>query len=358
MQSQDNRQLAYLALFISAASVLQGIEWMLPRPFPWLKLGLANMVTLVGIVMYGGKFGLKIAAGRILLSSFLLGTFMTPSFYLSFAGGMGAVMVMSGVYRPLGKLSPVGVSILGALVHNLIQMAVAYVFFVRHGSIFYMMPLIFIAAVAGGGINGFLVKNIVPSIAIYATRRIFLASGSPRRFNILKNAGLPVVRVTPEYEEEIPEEREPPEKYALWQARKKLESVAHFLQPPGWVVSGDTVVDLDGEILLKPDNVHHAEEMLKRLSNRTQKVHTAVALKNLAWETEKIMTDIEQTELKMARFTEKEIKEYSKTHLDKAGGYGIQSIKDSSVEWIKGSYTNVVGFPVELLRKLFKNFKI
>ncbi|MGM0442271.1 MAG: Gx transporter family protein [Elusimicrobiota bacterium] len=358
MQSQDNKQLAYLALFIAAASVLQGIEWMLPRPFPWLKLGLANMVTLVGIVMYGGRFGIKVAAGRILLSSFLLGTFMTPSFYLSFTGGIGAVLIMAGLYRPLGKLSVVGVSICGALAHNLIQILVTYLLFVRHGNILYILPVILIAAVITGGVNGLLVKKIVPSIAVFAKRRIFLASGSPRRIKILKNAGLPVLAIRPDYEEEIPKKVEQAEKYALRQARKKVESVASTLKPPGCVVAGDTVVDLNGEILLKPENTKQAEKMLRLLSGRTQKVYTALAVKKLDKKNDYIIEKIDQTELKMAEFSEEEIEKYKKEHQDKAGGYAIQGMKDRSVEWIKGSYTNVVGLPVELLRKLLRDLGI
>ena len=72
-----------------------------------------------------------------------MGTFMSPAFYLSMSGSLISCIVMIGVYRPLGNISIVGVSVIGALTHNLAQLAVAYFILIRHGGIYFLLPLLF-----------------------------------------------------------------------------------------------------------------------------------------------------------------------------------------------------------------------
>ena len=93
--------------------------------------------------------------------------------------------------------------------------------------------------------------------------------------------------------------------------------------------------------------------MLKSLSGDEQKVHTAVVVKNLSSNKKKQM--VESTKLRMKEFTPQEIEHFKDKNLDKAGGYAIQGMDDGYIEWCKGSYTNVVGFPVEMARRFLRS---
>ena len=343
MQLQD-KKISYLAVFIAMASVLQVVEWLLPHPIPWLRLGLANMITLMAIITAGGSFAVQVALGRVLLSSFLLGTFLSPAFYLSFAGAIGSVLIMIAVFRPLGRLSPIGVSIVGSISHNLIQLAVAYFLLIRHSGIIFLMPPLVIAALLTGIINGWLVVKIVPAISEFALKKIYLASGSKARIEIMKKAGLPVVVIAPKIEEDRPQKGEDAKEFCLRQAERKLAAVEKNLSPPGCIITADTVVELDGEIMLKPESLSEAQCMLEKLSMRHLKVHTAIIVKNLV--SQKTLKKVTTTDLKMRKLI--------KSDLSVAGGYAISGKRDKNIQWIKGSYTNAIGMPIEVVRKFLK----
>ncbi len=344
--------IVFLSIFIAVASVLNIIEGFIPHPVPWLKFGLANIVTIIGLIGMGKGFAFKVALGRVLLSSILIGTFMTPTFYLSLSGAFVSCIAMITVYRPLGRISPIGVSIFGAVTHGITQLVVVYVLFIRHEGILLMLPIIVVVAVFSGMVNGYIALKIIPMIAEYVERRIFIASSSPRRIDILTKAGLPVIAVKHKAAEDSPKINEDPIKFSINQARKKIESVWRELQVPGCVVTSDTVVESMGKIFIKPKDEEDAKSMLKSYGGSIQKVHTAVIMKNLT--TLKELEIVETTELKMKKFTEQELEELKGRHLDKAGGYAIQGMDDKYIQWLKGSYTNVVGFPIEVARKLFK----
>ncbi len=351
-----NSDLIYIALFIATASVLQITEWMLPNPLPGVKLGLANMVTLVALILYGAKFAIWVAAGRTIFSSIIIGTFLSPAFVLSFSGAVTAALVMGLLYRPLGKLSPLGVSISGAVIHNLIQILIVYLIFVKHPGIMFIFPLLLAASVITGGLNGYLAKKIVPRIAEFSPRRIYLASSSPRRRKILQRAGLPVIVIPPGEVEETPRQGEAPKEYAMRQAENKLRSVAGKLKVSGSIITGDTVVVCGGNIFLKPGNSEKAVKMLSLLNGKEQEIITAVILKDLSngrkyWRTV-------TTTLKMKELSREDIIKFSREHYDKAGGYAIQGMKDRHIEYIKGSYSNVVGFPKGQVRQLLKKVRL
>ena len=117
-----------LGLFIASAIVLHIIESALPTTllFPGAKLGLANIITLFVLVSYSFFDCLKVVLIRIVLSSLLIGTFFTISFWLSLAGGVISLLVMGYVYQNhYKKFSLIGISVLGAASHNLAQVGMA-----------------------------------------------------------------------------------------------------------------------------------------------------------------------------------------------------------------------------------------
>jgi septum formation protein len=173
---------------------------------------------------------------------------------------------------------------------------------------------------------------------------VYLASASPRRSELLRQIGVPF-QVRPAA---IPEDRnpgEPAETYVVRLAAAKAETIwaasAGDARP---VLAADTAVVLDGEVLGKPESEEEAVAMLERLSGRTHRVLTAVALRDAAG----LETRLCRSEVRFRATTAEERHAYCRTGepFDKAGGYGIQGQAAVFVEELKGSYSGVVGLPL------------
>ena len=149
---------------------------------------------------------------------------------------------------------------------------------------------------------------------------LILASGSPRRRELLTQIGVAYMVNPSTYSEESPKKKDP-EKYVQAQALGKARDVAGKF-PGQWVLGADTIVAIDGEMLGKPRNEAAAMEMLRALSGKKHFVYTGIALIN----GHKEYTKVVETKVWFRRLSEKEIKAYvaSGEPLDKAGAYGIQ----------------------------------
>jgi heptaprenyl diphosphate synthase len=152
---RNKNELAQIPLLAALASVLQLAEALLPLPFPGVKFGFANLVTLYTLTAVGFNASLQVAVLRCLISSFILGSFLSPSFFLSFSGAITSALVM-GLLFYLDKesrfFSLIGISIAGALAHNLTQLAVVSYFFAGHNGVFWLAPWLLLS----GGITGYL----------------------------------------------------------------------------------------------------------------------------------------------------------------------------------------------------------
>jgi septum formation protein len=179
---------------------------------------------------------------------------------------------------------------------------------------------------------------------------LILASASPRRAELLRNAGLDFV-VRPAYIPEQRQDSEPPREYAIRLARDKARAVA--AQNPGaFVLGADTIVVADEHVLEKPADTADAARMLRLLSGRTHQVTTAVCLIGPGVED----TATETTEVVMSVISEDEIRAYVATGepMDKAGAYAIQGRASRWVMRIDGCYFNVVGLPVPLVYRILR----
>ncbi|MDU3335922.1 Maf family protein [Paraclostridium bifermentans] len=186
---------------------------------------------------------------------------------------------------------------------------------------------------------------------------IILASGSPRRKEILENTNLKFSVITSDIDERIFENEEPTQ-LVLRLAFEKCMSVAQN-NPSDLVIGADTIVVLDNEILGKPKNEEEAFNTLSKLSNREHQVITGMSIVNL--ENEKKIVDYAISNVKFKKLTDQDIKDYISTKecLDKAGSYGIQGYGALLVEEIKGDYFNIVGLPISKLSDILKiNFNI
>ncbi len=155
---KTTRDLVLLSLLIALSIVLRGVEALIPNPLPWLRIGLANIMTLLAIMLFGLKAGLLLTVLRTLMSSLLFGSFLSPTFFLSFFAGIASTLAMGAALRWGGALfSPVGVSVLGGVVHNFAQLIVAYALIIRQIEIFYLFPPLALLGIATGFLNGWIV---------------------------------------------------------------------------------------------------------------------------------------------------------------------------------------------------------
>ena len=164
MQLQDKHRVAILAAY---ALALHGFESLLPTPIPWLKLGLANIITLVALILYGFRTALFVTLIRVVLASILIGTFLGPAFILSAGGGIASVLAMGLSIKLFKNLfGAVGISLIGALFHNIAQLSLAYFLFIqRIEAMLVIAPLIVLIGSVTGIINGIisdiLIKNLL-----------------------------------------------------------------------------------------------------------------------------------------------------------------------------------------------------
>jgi septum formation protein len=185
---------------------------------------------------------------------------------------------------------------------------------------------------------------------------IILASASPRRQQILRDLGLRF-EIRPSDVDETIEPGTPPEIAVAGLARRKAEAVAGRLSA-GLVIGADTIIAHDGRILGKPTDGPHAERMLRDLRAATHQVLTAVTVLDSG--THRCETDISATSVTMRPYSDTEIAAYVATGepLDKAGSYAIQGAGGALVHSYDGPYDNVVGLPVDTLKRLLAHFGI
>ena len=195
------------------------------------------------------------------------------------------------------------------------------------------------------------------------TTTLILASSSPRRRELLTSLGLEFTIVKPDVDEsQRPDEA--PLDYVRRLSQEKAANVAARVSSPAAVLAADTVVilaadtlgvDEAGEILGKPVDPDDARQMLRRLRGRVHQVYTAITLRVQQAETSpQQITSLARTDVYMRHYSDAEIEAYIETGdpFDKAGSYAIQHKDFHPVERIEGSYTNVVGLPLEILQAM------
>ena len=189
-------------------------------------------------------------------------------------------------------------------------------------------------------------------------REILLASASPRRRELLTQAGIPF-KVQPSMAKEKITTKDPG-KAVEELSLQKCRDVYEKTQGEVLVIGADTVVALEGRILGKPASKEEAVLMLESLQGRNHQVYTGVTVMIREKETEQVCTFHEKTEVTFYPMTKEEISSYVSTGepMDKAGAYGIQGKSAIFVKEISGDYNNVVGLPLARLYQELKNMKI
>ncbi len=178
---------------------------------------------------------------------------------------------------------------------------------------------------------------------------IILASASPRREQLLRQAGCEF-QVWPSQAEEDNAAALPPDELVRLHARIKAQAVAAEVQPGDIVIGADTIVVLAGKVYGKPESVAAAESMLAELSGRTHSVWSGVAVSCQG----RCLVDAVETRVTLAQLSKEQIRRYVATGepLDKAGAYAVQGRGALFVERLEGCYFNVVGLPLRALSRL------
>lgn len=181
--------------------------------------------------------------------------------------------------------------------------------------------------------------------------KLVLASGSPRRAELLRAAGIDFTVEVADVDE-TPLEGEAPAAYVARLALAKAAVVAQRRGPRHRVLGADTTVVIQNQIIAKPVDAEDARRMLQQLSGQWHEVLTGIALV----EDDEERTEVETTRVQVASLTPAEIDWYVGTGepMDKAGAYGIQGYASRFIERIEGSYANVVGLPVHRVYRMLR----
>ena len=184
---------------------------------------------------------------------------------------------------------------------------------------------------------------------------VILASQSPRRIELLKTV-IKNFRIVPSKIDEVCDINLSPEENAILLGRKKATWVAKE-HPHNLVIGADTMVVLENKIIGKPTDAENARQILRQLSGQEHKVITGVAVVH-----SKIFSEVSISHVRIKALTPNEINSYveSGEPMDKAGAYAIQGEGSFLVESYSGSYSNIIGLPMDLLKDLLQklNFSI
>lgn len=185
-------------------------------------------------------------------------------------------------------------------------------------------------------------------------KEIILASGSPRRRELLSGLGIKFEIMVDNSSEIAPKDASP-EEVVMTLAKTKLQNVAKRAPEDALIIAADTVVALEKRILGKPKDENEAFEMLTELSGRRHSVYTGIAVGES--KSDRIVCEFEKTDVYFKELENDEIKRYIATGepMDKAGAYGIQNLGALFVEKIAGDYFNVVGLPICRLGRILNN---
>lgn len=186
-------------------------------------------------------------------------------------------------------------------------------------------------------------------------RKIILASKSPRRKEILEEAGVKFQIIVSDADESVVSKNVSPELYVTQLALIKASCVSRMTKGKCYVIGSDTIVEYNGRFLGKPKSRQEAIDTIKELSGNVHRVYSGICVFDTS--TGRAETDFECTQVYFKKLSDKEICDYADTDepYDKAGGYAIQGAASQFIEKIDGDFNNVVGLPLDKLISLFKN---
>ena len=166
MRLDSPGHLARLGLLTGAALALFTFEQLVPRPLPWMKLGLANLAVLLALLTQGPAAALLVQLTKWLVGSLLTGSLGGPAFVIAGSAGLASWAVMALAWRGTGRLfSPLGLSLLGAAVHQTVQLGTAGLY-IHQAGLLSLLPLSLLSALGSGAFIGLLAGALVRRLAL------------------------------------------------------------------------------------------------------------------------------------------------------------------------------------------------
>ncbi len=160
--TERTRKLSRLGLLLALATAIHSLESLIPFSIGWFRFGFANIIGLATLYVFGFRDAFLLTAGRILLGGLISGQFGSPGFLLAVAGGMSSIITMGLARQWADKFfSEIGVSVIGAVTHNLAQLLVAYALLVKNDSILLLAPVMILTAIGTGVVNGIATKFLI-----------------------------------------------------------------------------------------------------------------------------------------------------------------------------------------------------
>jgi heptaprenyl diphosphate synthase len=149
------KKMALTSLFSASAVILYILETFIPKPMPWLRFGLGNIFILITLYSLGFRFALLVTLLKSIIGALVVGGLFTPAFLFSISGGLTSLCVMAIFLSLFPYLfSPIGISIWGAITHNLTQLLVASLLFIGKIEVLYLFPFFIILSIITGTITG------------------------------------------------------------------------------------------------------------------------------------------------------------------------------------------------------------
>lgn len=149
-----------IAALATLAVTIHVAEAALPSPIPGVKPGLANVITVAALFLYGWRVAAWVTGLRVVVSGMLLGTFLSPAFILALGGALASLLALAAAAR-LPAVSPLGASLLAAMAHMAGQFLVAWGVFIPHPSLPLLLPPLLAAAVLTGSLSGIIALMVV-----------------------------------------------------------------------------------------------------------------------------------------------------------------------------------------------------
>jgi heptaprenyl diphosphate synthase len=156
-------------MLLAVGLIIFAFESYLPRPLPWIKPGLSNVVGVLALYWFGFPAAVLITFLRIFLGALFLGTLFNPVFLLSLGGGLAAILAMGIVFRSGKKyFSPIGISVVGAFFHMLTQLVLATLILIHRLELLQFLPFMLFSAVIAGVVVGLLARILIEKLQFIA----------------------------------------------------------------------------------------------------------------------------------------------------------------------------------------------
>ena len=161
MLKRENREEIYLIALVLLGLYLSLVENIIPKPFPWMKIGLSNIAILIALEKFNSKMAIQAILLRVFIQALMLGTLFTPNFIISFSAGLISTLFMIFLYKFRKYLSLVSISCISAFTHNVLQLIVEYFLMFRNISLNSKSIIVFIVIFLFLGVVMGLITGII-----------------------------------------------------------------------------------------------------------------------------------------------------------------------------------------------------